>query len=129
MQFKLKKMAPIYSSLLLALIDSYYHSHPRMNAALPLSSLLRQRRSTCSRTRLGLASFHDDVRVAFWQRRGALWYRDRIPRQSIKRRDIATAELFDPGECMGFTAKISDYSLLPSSEIERNQFKISSGSI
>jgi|SRR6516225_10146513 hypothetical protein len=40
MQFKLKKMAPIYSSLLLALVDGYSQAHPRMNAALPVSNLL-----------------------------------------------------------------------------------------
>ena len=78
-------------------------------------------------TRLGRASFHDDVRGALCQR--ALWCRDRIPRQSIKRRDIATADLFDPGKCMGFATKILDYRLLPSSEIERHQFEGSSGSI
>jgi len=116
-------MAPIYSSLLLPLIHSYCHTHPGMNAALPFSDLLGQRGSTRNRPCLRLTSFHDDVRVAFCQR--ALRCRDRIPRQSIKRRHIATAELFDPSKCMGFATKILDYRLLPSSEIERHQFKSS----
>src|SRR5262249_19884834 len=100
------------------------HSHPGMDAALPLGYPIRQRRTSSRWSRLSLSGFDKLVgsTLRLWDQRsvdhlGAFRSRIGISAEPIEWRDKTASEIVHTGESVRFAARVLNRGVIAFREI------------
>jgi hypothetical protein len=100
------------------------HAHPRVNAALPVRHAQRERRITRDWSRVGLARFHDQVRLRLvgLQTLGSGYG---VIGQLVQEGDEPASERSHPGKGVRFSSLVLHHQSASAIDVDGDQLKFS----